>query len=178
MKRFLLLLAATALTVAGHPAAAGEMVFEMHRIDEAGVGPAVGPVNAEDVPYGLGLTPGLRGPSDGHGLHGFHVHENPDCGPGVKDGKTVPGLAAGGHFDPSGSGRHEGPYGEGHLGDLPSLYVGPDGTATTAVLAPRLASGDLKGRSLIVHLGGDNYADHPMPLGGGGARMICGVERP
>jgi Cu-Zn family superoxide dismutase len=27
----------------------------------------------------------------------------------------------------------------------------------------------------MIHVGGDNYADHPMPLGGGGARMACGV---
>jgi Cu-Zn family superoxide dismutase len=27
----------------------------------------------------------------------------------------------------------------------------------------------------MVHAGGDNHADHPAPLGGGGARMVCGV---
>jgi Cu-Zn family superoxide dismutase len=26
-----------------------------------------------------------------------------------------------------------------------------------------------------VHAGGDNYADEPQPLGGGGARTACGV---
>ena len=40
-------------------------------------------------------------------------------------------------------------------------------------LAGHLA--DLKGRALMVHAGGDNHADHPMPLGGGGARVACGV---
>ncbi len=33
---------------------------------------------------------------------------------------------------------------------------------------------DLAGRSVMVHAGGDNHADHPAPLGGG-ARMACGV---
>ncbi|HPY41396.1 MAG TPA: superoxide dismutase [Cu-Zn] SodC2, partial [Thiolinea sp.] len=27
----------------------------------------------------------------------------------------------------------------------------------------------------MIHMGGDNHADHPAPLGGGGARMVCGV---
>jgi len=43
------------------------------------------------------------------------------------------------------------------------------------VLAPRLKLADLPGRSLMVHAGGDNHADHPAPLGGGGARVACGV---
>jgi len=27
----------------------------------------------------------------------------------------------------------------------------------------------------MIHAGGDNYADQPAPLGGGGARVACGV---
>jgi len=109
------------------------------------------------------------------GLHGFHVHENPSCLPGEKDGKKVPALGAGGHLDPQKTGRHGYPWGDGHLGDLPPLYVGADGVANQPVLGPRLKLGDLKGRSLMVHAGGDNHADHPAPLGGGGARIVCGV---
>ncbi|MCF8053532.1 MAG: superoxide dismutase family protein [Desulfobacterales bacterium] len=103
------------------------------------------------------------------------VHENPDCGPLEKDGKRVPGLAAGGHFDPQNTGRHEGPYGDGHLGDLPPLYADEHGRATLPVLAPRIKVKDIKGRSLMIHAGGDNYSDHPAKLGGGGARIACGV---
>lgn len=44
-----------------------------------------------------------------------------------------------------------------------------------AVLAPRLKLDDLRARSLMIHIGGDNHADHPMPLGGGGGRLACGV---
>ena len=41
---------------------------------------------------------------------------------------------------------------------------------------PRLKKEEeIKGRSLMVHAGGDNHADHPEPLGGGGARVACGV---
>jgi len=32
----------------------------------------------------------------------------------------------------------------------------------------------LEGRALMIHAGGDNYADEPEPLGGGGAR--CGLR--
>jgi Cu-Zn family superoxide dismutase len=87
----------------------------------------------------------------------------------------VPGLAAGGHYDPAGAGRHAGPYENGHLGDLPALYVDANGKANNPVLAPRLKLSDLKGRSLMIHAGGDNYSDNPKKLGGGGARMACGV---
>ena len=87
----------------------------------------------------------------------------------------VPALAAGGHLDPAGSGKHGEPWGSGHLGDLPPLYVAADGTASQPVLGPRLKLADVLNRSLMVHAGGDNHADHPAPLGGGGARVACGV---
>jgi Cu-Zn family superoxide dismutase len=56
--------------------------------------------------------------------------------------------------------------------------VTQDGIATYPVLAPRLKLTDLKGRSLMIHAGGDNHADHPQKLGGGGARIACGVIAP
>jgi Cu-Zn family superoxide dismutase len=92
-----------------------------------------------------------------------------------KDGKPVPSLGAGGHYDPAKTGKHLGPYGEGHLGDLPPLVVDAQGKSTLPVLAPRLKIVDVKGRSLMVHAGGDNFSDQPEPLGGGGARIGCGV---
>ena len=56
-----------------------------------------------------------------------------------------------------------------------SPYTLPDGTATTPVLAPRLKLSDVRNRALMIHAGGDNHADHPAPLGGGGGRVACGV---
>ena len=53
--------------------------------------------------------------------------------------------------------------------------VGSDGKATYPVLAPRLKAEDFKGHALMVHAGGDNHSDHPEKLGGGGARVACGV---
>ena len=93
-----------------------------------------------------------------------------------KDGKAVAALAAGGHFDPQKTGKHLGPYADGHLGDLPAIYVTADGMANYPVLAPRLKKiSDIEGKALMVHAGGDNHSDHPQPLGGGGERFACGV---
>ena len=119
----------------------------------------------EEAGGGVRFTPDL-GDILPVGDHGFHAHVNPDCGSG--------GQAAGGHYDPANTGVHEGPEGNGHLGDLPRL-TSDGGRVTTAVVAPRLALSDLYGRALVIHEGGDNYSDSPAPLGGGGARLACGV---
>ncbi len=154
-------------------AGADSVSVDMHLITNNGIGESVGTLRAEDSPYGLLLSPKLAGlPA---GLHGFHVHEKPDCSVTEKDGKRVAGLAAGGHYDPAGTGKHEGPYGAGHLGDLPALFVESDGKGYTPLLAPRLKVSGIKGHSLMVHAGGDNYSDEPKKLGGGGARIACGV---
>ena len=155
------------------PVFAADVVVQMNLVSEQGVGKSIGTVMISESPKGLVFTPQLTDLAPG--VHGFHVHQNPDCAAGVKDGKPTPGLAAGGHYDPAASGKHEGPTGMGHLGDLPALTVGADGKVTTAVVAPRLTMADMKGRSLMIHAGGDNYADQPAPLGGGGARVACGV---
>ena len=88
----------------------------------------------------------------------------------------VAALAAGGHLDPQKTGKHLGPYADGHLGDLPAIYVTDDGMASYPVLAPRLKKiSEISGKALMVHAGGDNHSDHPKPLGGGGERFACGV---
>lgn len=162
-----------ALPASAEPAPAAGLVIPINLVDASGGAKLIGTVTATDSAYGLLLTPALKGLPPG--LHGFHVHEFPNCGPAPKDGVPVPAQMAGGHLDPAKTNKHEGPYGNGHLGDLPALYVDADGNAVTVVLAPRLKVADLAGRSLMIHAGGDNHADHPAPLGGGGMRMACGV---
>ncbi|HXX80384.1 MAG TPA: superoxide dismutase [Cu-Zn] SodC [Thermodesulfovibrionales bacterium] len=154
---------------------AEEVIVKVNLVNEQGVGKDIGTVTAVDSKFGMILTPQLGDLTPG--LHGFHVHDKPDCSHAMKDGKAVAAFAAGGHYDPAGTGKHEGPYGNGHLGDLPALYVASDGKATLPVLAPRLKVADIKGRSLMIHAGGDNYSDSPAPLGGGGARVACGVVK-
>lgn len=154
-------------------AQAAELSVSLQAVDDKGSGGELGQVVISETAYGLVFTPNLAGlPA---GLHGFHLHENPSCEPKEKDGKMTAALGAGGHYDPAKTGKHDLPWGEGHLGDLPALYVDTEGKATNPVLAPRLKMADLSGRALMIHAGGDNHSDHPTPLGGGGARMACGV---
>ncbi len=173
MKEFILTGSLVIVLAFAAVVSADEAIVQMNLINEQGIGKAIGTVTLSDTTTGLKLTPALSGLTPG--FHGFHVHENPDCGAGVKDGKIQAGIAAGGHYDPAGTGRHEGPEGKGHLGDLPALTVGQDGKSSTPVLAPRLKLSDIKNRSLMIHAGGDNYSDVPAPLGGGGGRVACGV---
>jgi Cu-Zn family superoxide dismutase len=171
MKRFSIMI--TCFLIISSVAWAEEVTVSMFIATDTGPGKAIGTLSVADTSYGALFTPDLHGLTPG--LHGFHVHENAVCGPKQKDGKMVPGLAAGGHFDPGGSGRHEGPYGNGHLGDLPPLYIDGNGGSSLPVLAPRLKVADIKGRSLMIHAGGDNFSDHPETLGGGGPRKACGI---
>jgi len=165
------------LFCAGFASAAigAEMTVNIDMVDAAGKATPIGTVKLMDTQYGMVLEPNLKDLPPG--LHGFHVHANPSCAPAEQDGKPVAALGAGGHFDPEGTNRHGTPWGDGHLGDLPALYVAADGTATQPVLAPRLKVDTVKERSLMVHAGGDNHSDQPAPLGGGGARVACGVIR-
>jgi Cu-Zn family superoxide dismutase len=166
-------LSVAALAATSSLAFGAEITVTMNLADKQGVGASVGTIRIVETPYGLAFYPSLTGLPPG--LHGFHVHENPSCAPAEKDAAMVPALAAGNHLDPAGTKRHAEPWGDGHLGDLPPLFVAADGTASNPVLGPRLKLVDMKNRSLMVHAGGDNHADHPMPLGGGGARIACGV---
>lgn len=175
MKKFAIV-AAGLFVCAAAQAAEKSVVVPMTLVTANGVGASVGKVTVTESAQGLVFTPDLKGLPQG--THGFHLHEKPSCAPGEKDGKMGAALAAGGHYDPEHTGKHEGPDAMGHEGDLPKIEIGADGTDTTAVTAPRLKSlATLKGHALMIHAGGDNYSDQPEPLGGGGARIACGVVK-
>lgn len=127
----------------------------------------MGHITFENSPYGLLIKPNVSGLTPG--MHGFHLHEHASC--------ADAGSAAGGHFDPQKTNKHLGPFAKGHLGDLPALFVNKEGHANQVILAPRLKLKQLKGHSVMVHQGGDNYSDSPQPLGGGGKRAACGVVK-
>lgn len=180
MKKALLALAlvaatGTAFAQMDKPNAAESLKISVQLLDPVKGNQDVGFVSVTESKYGLVFTPELKGLTAG--VHGFHIHENPSCDAKEKDGKLTAGLAAGGHWNPNGAKAHGFPWSdEAHLGDLPALYVDAEGNATHPVLAPRLKSlADIKGRSIMIHAGGDNHSDEPKPLGGGGARMACGV---
>jgi Cu-Zn family superoxide dismutase len=166
-------LSVLAVALIAVPVAAAQVSVPMSLVTEQGAGATIGTVTLMDSPGGLVVTPDLAGlPAGGHG---FHVHARGDCGVSLTEGKPVPAGAAGGHFDPQGTGTHLGPTGAGHRGDLPVLEVAADGRATKAVTAPRLTVAQVRGLALVIHAGGDNYADQPAPLGGGGLRIACGT---
>jgi Cu-Zn family superoxide dismutase len=155
------------------PAMAAEKVVTVKAVSSAGVGKIIGIVKLADSDKGLVITPDLAELSPG--THGFHIHQNPSCEPAEKDGKKSAAEAAGGHYDPAHTTKHSGPAGGGHKGDLPALKVDADGGANTPVIAPQLKLADVIDHSIMIHEGGDNYSDQPKPLGGGGARIACGI---
>jgi Cu-Zn family superoxide dismutase len=146
----------------------------LHRLTPEGPGMEIGTVEFRDVRHGLLIAPELHDQMPGP--HAAHIHENPDCGSAIQNGELVLGGAARGHFDPKNTGHHEGPYGEGHLGDLPVLIAEADGSAKNPVLAPRLKAADIARRTLLIHAGADRYDQHAAHAHGkGGMRMYCGV---
>ena len=147
----------TAAIVAGGTGAAyaASATVNITAIDANGVGKQIGTLHLSDTKAGLQITPLLAGLP-------------------AADSQAA-GMAAGDHYDPANTGKHRGPLGEGHKGDLPVLTVDESGKATKDVVAPHLTVADVKGHSIMIHVGGDNYSDQPAPLGGGGARIACGV---
>jgi superoxide dismutase, Cu-Zn family len=107
------------------------------------------------------------------GLHGFHIHAIGKC-------ETPDFKSAGGHFN-SFERKHGLKNPEGaHVGDMPNLLVGPDGTASEVVLAPLASLGSGKnsifhpdGTALVIHAGKDDQITDP--AGDAGARIACGV---
>lgn len=118
----------------------------------------------------LSLTVAVTGIPEG--THGFHLHTTGDC--------TPPDFtSAGGHLNPADKEHgHENPAGS-HLGDLPNLVVGADGSAsTTADLGSGSDSAidslfDADGTAVVVHADPDDYQSDPS--GNAGSRIACGV---
>ena len=99
MKKFIFLFFVS-IVLLSTAAFAAEITINL--ITEQGVGKEIGKITATDSKYGLILKPDLSGLAPG--IHGFHLHENPNCGPAEKDGKMTPGQAAGAHLDPGKTG--------------------------------------------------------------------------
>jgi len=163
-----------ALLGAVTPALAAKPVkVTLNFITADGVGKPAGTVTIKETKDGVTLATDLKGLPPGE--HGFHVHEKASCDPADKEGKKTAGQGAGGHFDPDATKAHKGPGGGGHKGDLPKLEVSDKGVSKQKLEVKGLKLADFTGHALMLHAGGDNYADAPKPLGGGGERIVCGV---
>lgn len=116
----------------------------------------------EGMIHVTGLTPGE---------HGIHVHAVGKCeGPAF--------ASAAGHLNPTGK-QHglKNPQGP-HLGDLPQLVAGADGSAhlTFPVHSDFAALFDADGAAFVVHAGPDDMMTDP--AGNSGGRVLCGVFTP
>ena len=161
------------LIASGSACAADDITVTIYKATQGGPGDSLGTVTIVGAEGGAQFILALHGLPPGP--HGFHIHQNGDCGPTVMNGVLIPAGAAGSHWDPGHSSKHEGPNGAGHLGDLPVLEANSDGTANQTLTAPRIKNiNDLRGHALVIHTGGDNYSDQPVTLGGGGGRLACG----
>jgi superoxide dismutase, Cu-Zn family len=167
--------AAVLLTLSSAAYAAKSVKVTINAISTDGVGKSIGTITLKETKDGVTIEPKLKGLVAGE--HGFHIHENASCDPADKEGKKTAGQAAGGHFDPAATKAHKGPEGGGHKGDLPKLVVSDKGEAKDKLEAKGLTLADFQGHALMIHEGGDNYSDTPKPLGGGGARVACGVVK-
>ena len=155
-----------ALTLFTTTAFASTTTVNVYDTAKTGQGKSLGTVTFTDTKMGLLIQPHLTQLPPG--LHGFHIHVGNSC--------SDMGMAAMGHLDPKKTDKHLGPYNTaGHLGDLPALYVDQNGVADLSILAPRLTVKEIEGHTVMIHAGGDNYSDTPEKLGGGGARLACGV---
>jgi superoxide dismutase, Cu-Zn family len=160
-------------SVYAKPAKAKPVKVPVNFIDATGVGKPAGTITISETADGITLALALKGLPPGE--HGFHLHEKASCAPGEKDGKPAAGIGAGAHFDPDATKAHKGPGGGGHKGDLPKLTVDDKGNAKEKLKVAGLKLEDVAGKAIMIHEGGDNYSDAPAPLGGGGARIACGV---
>lgn len=152
-----------------------QITVPVSAVSNQGIGAHIGTITFSDSKDGLVIQTNLQQiPS---GPHGFHIHENPSCEPDIKDGKPGAALKAGSHLDPKQTGKHASPTADGHLGDLPLLTANNRQISQETLLAPRLTLEKIKNRAVVIHAGGDNYSDQPQALGGGGARIACGVIR-
>jgi Cu-Zn family superoxide dismutase len=102
--------------------------------------------------------------------HGFHIHENGDCGDA--------GQAAGGHFAPQESphGGPDSPDSLRHVGDLGNLMANADGVATYNRVDSLIAfdgTANIVGKAVIVHAGQDDLESQP--TGAAGGRIACGI---
>ncbi len=135
-------------------------------------GTDIGQVTLTDAPKGVLLRVTVHGLTPG--WHGIHFHEKADCSGAMF--KT-----AGGHVHMMSPAVHGLLNPEGNdLGDLPNLYVGPDGTGIAELFSPFVAlhAGspradllDADGSAVVIHAKPDDYASQP--IGGAGDRVAC-----
>ena len=140
------------------------------------------------------MTVNLRRASALVGFHGLHIHANDvsSNGDGCIADASQPSntwfVSADGHWKHDPSEVH----GQ-HAGDLPSVFVNSDGTASIEFDVDKLTSSEVIGRAVVLHAGPDNFGNVPVgatpdqytpgatalaktqATGNAGDRFACGV---
>jgi superoxide dismutase, Cu-Zn family len=145
-------------------------------------GNEVGDVTIDDAGAGVQLEISVENLDPG--FYGMHLHEIGKCEPdsAAPDDPADTGAfkSAGSHIPGEDGAEHP-----DHAGDLPTLLVNEDGTATMTVVTHRLDRAvllDDDGSAVMIHADPDNFAN--VPGGGGedttstgdaGDRLACGV---
>ena len=127
---------------------------------------AHGTVTFTEVDGGIKVNVHLEGVPEGK--HGFHIHENGDCG---NDGK-----AAGGHWNPEGKPHGSPDSTQHHIGDLGNVTANADGVVDSEVVYSFLTfdgENSILGKGVILHAKADDLTSQP--TGAAGARIACGV---
>lgn len=136
----------------------------------------IGQARFQQGPTGVLITIELDTPMESAtGWHGVHLHMIGDC-------SNEDFTSSGGHINPSG--RAHGllnPDGPDNA-DLPNIYIHADGVLRAQLFTDRVSLNgeydapalfDDDGSALVIH---DNEDDHmTQPIGGAGARHVCGV---
>lgn len=130
-------------------------------------------------------------------FHGFHLHAGSDPATGASGCVADPAqpastwfVSAGGHLKADGTTHGD------HIGDLPSLQVNADGTASAEFETDRFTLDQLRGRAVVLHAGPDNFGNVPVGTapeqytpnspaavmrtqntGNAGDRVACGVVK-
>ena len=106
------------------------------------------------------------------GKHGIHIHEKDSC--------ADKGMAAGGHYNPSGNPHGFAPKDfplHSHPGDMGNINVDVDGHGTLKLHMPELGLAsssryDIRKHAVILHEKEDDFSQ---PTGNAGERIACGV---
>ena len=158
-----LLLGFTSLAVSSHVAAATADMMDTN-------GNSIGQITLIQTPKGVLVKAELRDLTPGG--HGFHVHEKGSCSPDFK--------AAGGHFNPTGSGHGLNHSSGSHAGDMPNIYATADGRAVAEGFNAKIGLSDGPssvfdgdGSAIVIHAKPDTHGEKA----GAGDRVACGVIR-
>jgi len=133
-------------------------------------GTAAGTATLSEAEGGTALEIAVSGIEPGE--HGFHLHQIGQCD--APDFKS-----AGGHLNPLGKSHGKDSPAGSHLGDLPNLSIGDDGTGSLTVPVQGEKAQfmewlfDADGTAIMIHAGPDDYRTDP--TGDAGARVACGV---